>query len=172
MSDLLNKTALRQALVSGGIAVTVMAAGVLVIGVSGVAENPQSLLEATLPVARSLFTTAMIASSTMLALMLSMLGMTSDEHIKSAFYDRIQQAATFATAAFCVSTVIVLLLVIPFQQGDPGRTLYTVLYYAVTGVGALVGGALVAVVVTLHGAIGNLIGLLNDDADADIAAGE
>ena len=173
MSDqLIDQTALRQALIGGGVAAVVMGGGALIVGLSEVASSPRALLEATLPVAATLFSTAMIASSTMLALMLTMLGMTADEHIKSGFYARIRQAATFATYTFCTATVVTLCLVIPFDEGGTGDTFYTVFYYAVTGIGSLVGGSLVAVVLTLHGAIIALVDFADDEEDADIAVEE
>ena len=172
MPDLIDKTALRQALVGGGVAAAVMGGGALIVGLSEVASSPRALLEAALPVAETLFSTGMIASSTMLALMLTMLGMTAEEHIKSGFYARIRQAATLATYTFCTATVVTLCLVIPFDEGGASETFYTVFYYAVTGIGALVGGALVAVVLTLHGAIVALVDFADDDRDAAIAEAE
>lgn len=166
-----DKALLRQALVGGGVAALVMGVGVVTVGLSGLSgDNARSLLEAVLPTARSLFSTAMIASSTTLTLMLTMLGMTSDEPIKSGFYGQIRQAATIAVAVFSAATVVLLVLAIPFQEGGASHTAYTVLYYVIAGAGALVGGALVAVMITIHGAIKNLIGLVDGDADADIAA--
>ena len=168
-----NRSTLRNAVVGGGVAALVTGIGVVTVGLSGLGGgSSRSLLEAILPTARTLFSTAMIASSTTLALMLNMLGMTSDEKIKSEFYGQIRQAATIATGVFSVAAVVLLVLAIPFQQGGADQTVYTVLYYAIAGVGALVGGALVAVMITVHGAIRNLIGLVDDDSDADIAAGE
>ena len=172
MSRTLNKTALRQALVGGGVAAGVMTAGALLVGLSGLAENPRALLQAALSIADTLFSTAMIASSTMLALMLTMLGMTSDEPVKGAFYGRVRQAALLATGTFCTATVFVLFLLIPLDEGQADRTLYEVLYYVITTVGALVGGALVALVLTLYGAITSLISLANESEDAGIAADE
>lgn len=167
-----DRNTLRYAIVGGGVAALVMGLGVVIVGSSGLGgDNARTLLEAILPTARDLFSTAMIASSTTLALMLTMLGMTSDQSIKSGFYGQIRQAATIATGVFAVATVALLVLAIPFDQGGAGRTAYSVLYYAIAGVGALVGGALVAVVITLHGAITSLIGLVDDEADASIADG-
>ena len=167
----LSHTTMRHAAVGGGVAALVMGVGVVSVGVSGLSGGEaESLLEAVLPVARTLFSTAMIASSTTLALMLNMLGMTADEPIKSGFYGQIRQASTISAAVFSVATVAVLVLAIPFREGGAGQTTYAVLYYVVAAVGALVGGALVAVVVTLHGAISNLIGLVDDDQESSIEA--
>ena len=168
-----SRTTMRHAAVGGGVAALVMGVGVVTVGVSGLdGGEGEALLEAVLPVAQTLFSTAMIASSTTLALMLTMLGMTSDEQIESGFYAQIRQAATIAVGVFSVATVVVLVLAIPFRQGGAGQTTYTVLYYVISGVGALVGGALVAVMVTLHGAISNLIGLVDDERESSIAAGD
>ena len=167
----IDRDTLRYAVVGGGVAALVMGVGVVTVGLSGLGgDNARSLLEAMLPTARTLFSTAMIASSTTLALMLTMLGMTSDEPIKSGFYGQIRQAATIAVGVFAAATVVLLVLAIPFQEGGAGQTAYTVLYYVIAGVGALIGGAIVAVMITLHGAITSLIGLVDDDAEASIAA--
>lgn len=166
----LDRNTLRQAFIGGGIATMAMGIGVVTVGLSNISGDARTLLEAALPVAQALFTTAMIASSTTLTLMLTMLGMTEGEAVKGSFYGQIRQAATLAVSVFSVATVVVLILVVPFGESDTSSTTYTVLYYVITGVGALVGGALVAVMITIHGAIRNLIGLVDQDSDADIAA--
>ena len=167
-----DRTTLRQALVGGGIATLVMAVGVLTVGLSGISQDARALVSSTIPIAQALFTTAMIASSTTLALMLTMLGMTADQTVKSGFYGQIRQAATLAVSVFTAATVLVLVLVIPFEEGNASPTTYTVLYYVITGAGALIGGALVAVMITLHGAVLNLVGLVDPEAESDIAASE
>lgn len=166
----LDRTTLRLAAIGGGVAALTMGVGVVVIGVSTLtAGNARGLLEATLPTARALFTTAMIASSTTLALMLTMLGLTAEQSVKSAFYGQIRQASTLAVGVFSIATIVVILLSIPFQEGSTGETPYTVLYFVISGIGALVGGGLVAVMITLHQTIGSLIGLVDDDSESDIA---
>lgn len=163
---------LRQALAGGIVVALAMALSAVTVGLSGIGGGEaRALLEASLPVAETLFSTAMITSSTTLALMLTMLGMTAEERVDSAFYAQIRRAARIAVAVFAVSTVVLIVVAIPFREGDhTSGTIYTVLYYAITGVGALVGGALVAVMITVYGALRNLIGLVDDEADADIAA--
>ena len=169
----LDRTTLRLALIGGGVAALTMGGGLAVIGVSTLmAGSERELLEAALPTVRALFTTAMIASSTTLALMLTMLGMTSDQHVKSKFYGQIRQAATLAVGVFTVATVAVLFLSIPFHEGDSSQVPYATLYFVVTGVGALVGGALVAVMITLHQAVGSLIALVDDEVDSGIIASD
>lgn len=156
---------------AGGVVVALaMAVSAVTVGLSGVGGGEaRALLDAARPVARSLFSTAMITSATTLTLLLTMLGMTAEERVDSAFYARIRRASTITVAVFAVSTTALILLAIPFQEGDQARgTVYTVLYYAITGIGALVGGALVAVMITLHGAVRSLIGLVDSDDEAAI----
>ena len=162
---------LRRALTAGAVTAGVMAAATLAIGLADSGDG-RNLLEATLPVAQSLFTTGMIVSATTIALMLTMLGMTSDEHIDSDFYDQIELAAMIAVGVFSVSTVVVIGLAIPFREAVSAGTLYTVLFYVIMGIGALVGGALVSVMVTLLGAIRSLIGLVDEGRDSEVASGE
>lgn len=168
----IDRSTLRYALIGGGAVAFVMAVSSLTVGLSGIGGSARVLLRATLPVAQTLFSTAMIASSTTVALMLTMLGMTSGQSVKSRFYGQIRQAATIAVGVFGVSTVMLLVLVVPFDEGDTTRTVYTVLFYGITGMSALVGGGLVAVMITLLQAIRNLIGLVSEGDDAAILAEE
>lgn len=164
------RASLRQAVAGGAVVALAMIVSAVTVGLSGVGGGEaRDLLRASLPVAERLFATAMIVSSTTLTLMLTMLGMTAEERIDSAFYTQIRRAATVAVAVFAVATVALIVVAIPFREGDhTSGAAYTALYYAISGVGALIGGALVAVMITLHGAIRNLIGLVDDDADAAI----
>lgn len=161
------RASLRQAVAGGAVVALAMLVSAVTVGLSGVGgSEAKDLLQASLPVAERLFATAMIVSSTTLTLMLTMLGMTAEEHIDSAFYAQIRRAATVAVTVFAVATVALIVVAIPFREGDhTSGTTYTVLYYAISGVGALIGGALVAVMITLHGAIRNLIGLVDEDAE-------
>ncbi len=165
-----SRATLRHAVVGGAVVTVVMGLASLTVGLTSVGGGEaRRLLEATLPVAQTLFSTAMIASSTTLALMLTMLGMTSEQEVEEEFYAQIRQAATIAVGVFSTATVVLLVLSVPFREGDgAGGTLYTALYYAITVLGALVGGALVAVMITLYSAIRNLIAVVDDEADADI----
>lgn len=165
-------TSLRQAVAGGAVVALAMIVSGVTVGLSGIGGGEgEDLLAASLPVAERLFATAMIVSSTTLALMLAMLGMTAEETVDHVFYAQIRRAATLAVAVFAVATVALIVVAIPFREGDQASgTVYTVLYYVIHGVGALVGGALVAVMITMHGAIRNLIGLVDDEDDTPLVA--
>jgi hypothetical protein len=165
---------IRTALVGGFIAALVMGSVSLLVGrVSGVeAEN---LLEATIPTTRFLCSGVMTASATILALMLTLLGISSgtEKSLVQEHYRRIRQIAVTVVIAFIYATVVLVAMVIPFGEDlDIPSGWYVAIYYAVTGSSALLGGLLVAVMFMLYAAIRDLIEVFSTGKDSRLVKDE
>ena len=150
----------RRAAVGGVIATAVALGGVLVVNISSGSEA-QSLLEGMLPSIRFLCSAVTTATATILALMLTMLSVSlgGEGQFKPSHYDRVRQIAFVDTGTFAAAIILLLLVSIPFSQSqnDVPTVLYTVLYYIVLGYAAVLGGALVSIVLMLYNAITDLI---------------
>lgn len=153
------RVSLIRALVGGAVAAAVMGALLFVVGHVS-AWKAEALLEATLPTTRFLCSSVMTVSATILALMLTVIGISrgTDHPIRPDFYHRIQQVALLDVITFVASTVLLLGLVVPFGEDlEMPQGWYVTIYYVVTASSALVGGLLIAVVLMLYGAVHDIV---------------
>jgi hypothetical protein len=150
---------LRVAAIGGLVAAAVMAAVVITVGAVGAAEA-RSLLESSTPTVRSFCSTVMVVSASTLALMLTLLGLTTDTEaeIKGGHFARVRQIAFVDACAFAGATLVLLALVIPFgESSEIPSGWYVGIYYASTLLAAAIGGAVIAAMILLYAAIRDLI---------------
>ncbi len=157
----------RRALVGGLLAAAVTLGGQLLVGQVYNGAEARSLLQAFVPSARSVGTAVAGASATILALMLTMLGLTrkADNQLDRVFYKRVERIGLLSTIALAGSALLLLLLSIPLDQSQhlPGNW-YSYLYYTLIGATAALAGLLVAIVLMLYNAIQSLIQVISPDA--------
>lgn len=159
---------LRKALLGGGLAVLIAIAGSTVVGNLYGAEG-LLLLEAMLPTTRFLCSAMMTATATILALMLTILSLSSSSsnQIHASHYKRIQQIALLDMLAFVGATFLLLVLNIPLEESDSLSTeWYNVSYYVILVYSSVLGGVLISIVMMLHAAIRDMIsvvGLQNEE---------
>ena len=156
---------LKRALVGGAVAAGLMATLLLVVGQVS-AWQAEVLLSATLPTTRFLCSSVMTVSATILALMLTVIGISrgTDHPIQASFYRRIQQVALLDVITFVASTILLLGLVVPFGEDlEMPQGWYVTIYYVVTIGSALIGGLLVSVVLMLYGAVHDVVMLFWSD---------
>lgn len=149
---------LRKALVGGVLAALVALAGSVSVGRLSGAEG-LVLLESMIPTIRFLCSSVMTASATILALMLTLLGLShrTRTRMKTSHYRRVKQIALVDTATFVLATILLLSLNIPLQQeGIPG-TWFNTIYYIVIALSSLLGGCLITVMLMLYGAVRDMI---------------
>ena len=159
------RVSLIRALAGGAVAAAVMGALLFVVGHVS-AWKAEALLDATLPTTRFLCSSVMTVSATILALMLTVIGISrgTDHPIRRDFYHRIQQIALLDVITFVVSTILLLGLVVPFgEELEMPQGWYVTIYYVVTAASALVGGLLIAVVLMLYGAVRDVVMLFWSD---------
>jgi hypothetical protein len=156
------KVDLKRALAGGALAAAVTLTGMWLSGLaSGSAVN--TLLRDFLPSAQDFSGTITLASATILALMLTLLGMSSssDSTLKPAHYVRIRQIAFGDALVFVFSVTLGLLLNVPLTESSKlGAGVEAVVYYGALGLTALLGGALVAIVLMIYNAVADMIDVL------------
>lgn len=159
---------LRKALLGGVLAVLIAIAGSTVVGTLYGAEG-RLLLEAMLPTTRFLCSAMMTATATILALMLTILSLSSNSsnQIHAAHYKRVQQIALLDMIAFVGATLLLLVLNIPLEESDSiSSGWYNTSYYVVLIYSSVLGGMLISIVMMLYAAIRDMIsvvGLQNED---------
>ncbi|PAP75694.1 hypothetical protein [Rubrivirga marina] len=150
---------LRIALTGGLFAAAAMAAVVITVGSVGAGEA-RSLLESSTPTVRSFCSTVMVVSASTLALMLTLLGLTTDteEDIKGSHFERIRQIAFVDAAVFAGATLLLLVLIVPINDATeiPARW-YVGIYFASTLIATVLGGAVISVIILLYAAIRDLV---------------
>lgn len=150
---------LRIALIGGAVAALIMGGVLFSVGSLSTWEA-RSLLEAALPTVRFLCSSLMTATATTLALMLTLLSLStsSDRTIKSAHFERIRLIAFVDVVAFVGATLLLAILVVPFSEAsDIPSGWYKGIYYSMTFFSSLLSGVLVAVMLLLYAAVRDMI---------------
>jgi hypothetical protein len=149
--------------VAGGLSVTVIGLiGTLSIGrIAG--YEAEQLLEQTLPNINMLCNTIILASATILALLLTLLAFSSSikADLKSSFYQRVKQVAFVDTSLFVITMVVFLLLNFPAAKSESLPAIwFQSVYYATVLASALVGGMIVSVMILLYETVSDLIDIV------------
>lgn len=146
-------------LLGGSISAVVTLGGAWLIGrISGVEAS--ILLQDSIPTVNMLCNTIILASATILALILALLGMSikTNSKLKEIHYKRIHEIARFDTILFIATMVIFLLMNIPITESDKmTENSLKVAYYLTLGGASLLGGMQVAVVLMLYGTVTDII---------------
>lgn len=155
---------------AGGIVVALVIGGVVVtVGQAGAGEA-QRLLEAALPTTRFLCSAVMTASATTLALMVTLLSLSTGDgrSLKSRHFQRIRQIALVDVIAFVGATVLLAAHVFPFgESNEIPSGWYVAAYYTLTGLAALLGGLLVSVMIMLYDAVCDIIAVYDPGREKD-----
>ncbi len=137
------------------------------------------LIETTLPRISSLFTTIILASATILALILTLLGISSasNSRLKKYHYKQVLNLAKFASFLFIVSLVFFQLLNLPFNEAENiPSSWYSSIYYTILFTSSVLSGMMVTVILMLYNIIHNIIiivglgeehELIDNDKDSD-----
>ena len=137
----------------------VIGIGAFTLGSFG-ASDSRAMVEAILPTTRFLCSATMTASAAILALMLTVLGLTtgSDVKLNPTFYRRIKQIAFYDMIVLCYATSFLVLQCIPITESDEIPTWwYPSVYYGMLAASAILGGGMIAIVSMLYAAISSLI---------------
>lgn len=164
---------IRSALAGGGLATVVFLATALGMGSVGDREALH-VLESTLPTIRFLCSGAIGAAATVLALMLTLLGLSQDldSRIHPDYFRRIQHIATLCVWVLIGAVGLLLILCVPLGESDTLATWYNVIYYGVLVLASLLGGALVAIILTLHVAVRALLAAAHPEASSRMTLDE
>jgi hypothetical protein len=156
------KVDLRMALLGGALATLVTLIGSLSVGhISGVKGHV--LLQAMMPSFRFLCFAAISGSATVLALMLTLLGLSrnSGTTLKATHYQRIKQIAFVDLIAFLMGDLFLLLFTIPIQEtGTLPLEWFDTIYYITITTASILGGLLFTVMLMLFNALRDIIDVM------------
>lgn len=164
------KSDARRAALGGFLAALTILGGSWMIGqISG--SEARYLLEAVLPSVRAFSGTILLALITVLALMLTLLGLSTsaETKLKWVHYQRIKQIALVDMLTFIVAVLFYLLLNVPIQETDSGTLQwFHNLYYAALIISSILAGAVITVVLMLYNAVRDIINAIGPESESYI----
>jgi hypothetical protein len=124
-----------------GVAAAFMFGTAIVLGTIASSEA-FGLVEAILPTARFLAVGVLTAAITVLALLLTLLGMSLNGQyvFRSRFYFRIGRITTLSTAAIVAAVILLLLSGLPLEEIEGAQRFYDFYFYALSGGISVLGG--------------------------------
>lgn len=164
---------LRWAL-AGGALVAVFGFGMMAIAGGISSFEARNLLDAALPTIRFLASTLVAASTTILALMLALIGITAshEANFKPGFFKRIRQISTLCIMLLAGSALLLLFLTVPIDEAEGIQRRYEIVYYLVLAGAAGSTGMLVSVMLMLRYAVEGVIDALTPGAESSIVVTE
>jgi len=149
----------KRAIIGGFLALGVIGLGTFMLGhLSG--YEAKELIKVSIGGLNTLCNTIVLASATILALMLTLLGVSSgtSSQLKEDHYNNIMRIAKLDTVIFVVSLLSFLLFNLPVTESDniPANW-FDVIYYITLGISAILSSALITVVLMLYSTIVNII---------------
>lgn len=160
----------RAAAFAGGVVTSfLLFGGLLAVGRTGTFEALR-LLEATLPTIRFLSSTVVGASMTVLALMLTLLGMSlsTDWRFKEIHYERIWDVTVLAILSVVLGIAVLVTITVPLEEVDELRRYYSTVYYAVSVASAVLGGLVVAMTIMIGISIKGLVSIGTHGKESEI----
>lgn len=165
----------KRALIGGLLAAGVALAGQWFVGQVYSGTEARNLVNALVPAARSVGSSVVTASGTIMALMLTMLSLTSQASttFDRVFYQRIRRIGFLSTIALSGGVLLLLFLSIPVQESqDVPGSWFRGVYYVLIALTAGLAGLLVAIVLMLLNAMTSLIQVLSPTKPAETAPPE
>lgn len=162
------------AVVGAVLAAVIASGGAYAIGNLGGIEAI-GLIQSTLPTSRFLASALMTSSATILALMLTLLSLSSgaDSQLRPIHYRRVRIIALVDTAAFVAATIFLLLLNIPVEETENvPADWYVTLYYMMLGASAALGGLLICIVLMLYHTVRDVIHTVSGGEEGPLVADE
>jgi len=153
---------IKRAFVGGAVSTIVMGVGTYVLGeVSG--YEAKALLSSSLSGINMLCNTVILGSSTILALMLTLLSLSRAARSKLSHehYNHVLMVARTDTILIVAAVVTFLFLNLPITESKQVPTSwFSIVYYVSLGMAAILGGGFIAVVTMLYGTISNVIAIV------------
>ena len=160
----------RRAIYGGFSAAAVALAGQWLIGRVYTGYEARQFLESMSSSALYFGSAIVTAAATILALMLTILSLTSqsDEDFDQIFFLRVERIAKLATIILMGGILLLLFLSIPIKESDnvPGSW-FTTIYYTLIFILAALAGLLITIVLMLLNAISSLIEVVRPSAERE-----
>lgn len=160
----------RKALIGGILAACIALGGQWLIGQVYTGFEARRFLETMIPTTRTLCFAIITASSTILALMLTLLSVTDqvDSDFDETFYRRVERIGLLSTITLITAVLLLLFINMPLQESEElPSSWFTTIYYVVLSFSAAIAGLLVAVVLMLFNTISGLIDALCPSPEDD-----
>ncbi|MBQ0733370.1 hypothetical protein [Aquimarina celericrescens] len=152
----------KQALFGGIIAALITGGGAFLLGsLSG--YEAKSLRTSSLPRINTLCNTIVLASATILALLLTLLSVSSGtkSRLKDEHYKHVLIIAKTDTIVFVVAMVVFQIFNIPITEAENvPNSWYSTIYYVSLLLSAILSGALISVVLMLYNAVTSIIKII------------
>ncbi len=161
----------KKALIGGILSGTVALVGQWLVGQVYSGWEARKLLESVISSALYFGGSIVTASATILALMLTMLGLTkqSSGEFDVLFFKRIERIGLLSTISLISAVLLLLFLSIPLQESnDVPSSWYQVIYYILTIFIAILAGLVVSIVLMLFNSIKSLIDVVRPTLDEDV----
>ncbi len=148
----------------GGMSVLVIFGGAWLIGEAS-GREAHILLKMSLETMRSFCGTVTLATGNILALMLTLLSLSSnlDVDLNKVHYQRVKQIATVDTITLVAAILIYLLLNLPLGESEPSNnpSQWKYFYYGTLILSSILGGAAITVILMLFNAVRDIIHALS-----------
>lgn len=166
----------KRAAIGGALAAAVALIGMWLVGEASGAEA-RILLETSLPSTRSFCGTLTLALGNILALMLTLLSLSTgtDIELKWAHYQRVKQIALIDTVVLVGAVLIYLLLNVPLGEAEAAegpRPPFAALYYGTLVASSLLAGALIAIALMLYNAVRDIIHAVGPQQESPVTRSE
>jgi hypothetical protein len=149
----------QRALYGGVVAAMITGIGAFILGsLSG--YEAKILIKASLPGINTLCNTIVLASATILALLLTLLSVSSGSKskLKDDHYIQVLRIARIDTSVFIVALICFQLFNLPITEAeDVPSNWYATIYYISLGMSSILSGALISVAIMLYNAVVNII---------------
>lgn len=160
---------MRGALIGGAVATLALFAMVIAVGRVASSEALR-LIQAVQPGARFLASTVIAAAITVLALLLTLLGLSMNTEVTfhKRLFTRARNITRLSVTCIIVGVVLLLAVGVPLEEVDELRPYYSLLYYLLTGLMAFVGGLVVAMGLMIGSTLRGLIEIQQPGAASDL----
>jgi hypothetical protein len=124
--------------------------------------HARGLIEAMSASTLTLCFATITASSTVLALMLTIITFTYrlDTEFGEGFYAQIKLIAQLCSFTLILSVAVLLILSIPLTESEPLADWFTAAYYLLTIMVSAIASLMIAIIVLLYNTLNDLIGLI------------
>ncbi len=165
----LRPSELKGSLIGGLVTALTLFAMVVLVGRIGSFEALR-LIQSALPGARFLASAVIGGALTVLALLLTLLGlsMTSEYVFHTRLYTRVSYITKLSVASIIMSAGLLLAVGVPVQEVDEMRPYYAILYYVLAGGMALVGGMVVSMGLMIGSTLRGLVDVQHPDGVSDL----
>lgn len=143
----------------------------VIIGVGRIHSfEARGLIEAILPGARFLGSTVVGAAVTVLALLLTLIGLSlnNEKQFSSRLYDRALRITRMAVVCIVMGVGVLLAVSVPVVEVPEISRHYAVLYYGLSAAIAVLGGLVTAMGLMIGATLRGLIGVAHPEGESDL----